>query len=61
MHNPACNICQPISPSLMFESEFFMINTHQVHDGCMKIMYMYRRFAGKAGFEPAIPFTRPSK
>src|ERR1035438_9888589 len=44
IHYFACHICESITPPLVFERKFFMIQSHQVKNGCMKIVHVHRVF-----------------
>lgn len=58
------NICQPVPLALVFEGEFFVVNTHQMQQGCLEVVDVDRVFGnvvaevvgfsiGNAGFATA--------
>ena len=42
LYHIACHICKPVAAAKMFECEFLVINTHEVQNGGVKIVYMHR-------------------
>jgi hypothetical protein len=44
LYDLTMNIGQAIASALVLEGQFFVINAHQVHNGCLKIVDMHRVF-----------------